>query len=295
MDLGDWEKAGRIASEALNHGKSLIKEGALLRDVCDEIEGKIIDLGGDIAFPAQISLNETAAHYCPDIDDETVFKDQIVCLDVGAHVNGAIGDNALTVDLSGKYTDLVKASLDALNSAIKVLRPGITLGEIGKTIQEAIESYGYNPVRNLSGHGLGPYQIHTPPTIPNFDTKDNTELIEGQTIAIEPFATNGDGFIHEKGVATVFSMTGRKPVRSNMVRQVYAVVERFDELPFTSRWLKQEFSQGQVNFALKQFEQLEIMKKYPPLVEKTGGLVSQAEHSLIVRDKPVILTKKGDE
>ncbi len=70
---------------------------------------------------------------CPEEDDKTVFSDQIVCLDVGIHVDGFIGDNAVTVDLSGKHENLVKASREALDNAITIMKPGITLGEIGKS------------------------------------------------------------------------------------------------------------------------------------------------------------------
>ena len=56
-----------------------------------------------MAFPVQVNLGHIAAHYCAEPNDEITFKDEVICMDVGAHYNGAIGDNALSVDLSGKY------------------------------------------------------------------------------------------------------------------------------------------------------------------------------------------------
>jgi methionyl aminopeptidase len=185
----DWIKAGKIAAETLEHGRLMIKKGNKLVDVCDACDKKIYELGAIPAFPSQISCNDIAAHFCPEENDETVFDEQLASLDVGACLNGAIGDNAVTVDLSGKYSDLVKASRDALNNALKTVKVGATLGEIGKAIQESIESYGFSPIRNLSGHGLASYNIHDKPSIPNFDTGDDTQLEEGMHIAIEPFAT----------------------------------------------------------------------------------------------------------
>ncbi|MBU1974204.1 MAG: M24 family metallopeptidase, partial [Nanoarchaeota archaeon] len=85
-------QAGKIAAEALQYGKSLIKENAKVIAILDQVEAKILELKGEIAFPAQISLNEFAAHSCSDLNDETVLKDQVVKLDVGVHIDGYIAD-----------------------------------------------------------------------------------------------------------------------------------------------------------------------------------------------------------
>lgn len=286
-----YKEAGSIAKQSLEFGSELIRKGAKVVEVLDKIESKMIELGGKAAFPAQVALNETAAHFCPEGHDPLVFEDQLVCLDVGVHVDGYVGDTALTVDLSGNHSDLVKASRDALNAALEIVKPGVRLSLIGKAIEDTIQSFGFQPVRNLSGHGLGHFSVHTPPTIPNFDTKDSQILEKGQVIAIEPFATDGIGLIQEKGRATVFSMTGKKSVRIGFVRDIQKEIDTFQNLPFTARWLTKKFSKAQVDFALKQFDQLNIIHSYPPLVEKQGGLVSQAEHSVLVDDEVIILTK----
>ncbi len=287
--IDSYKKAGKIAAEALAHGKSLIKKGAKATHVCDKVEEKIKSLGGGIAFPAQVSMNTTAAHFCPE-DDSVVFDDEVICLDVGAHVDGCIGDNACSVDLSGSNGDLVKASEEALKAAIEKVQVGVKLSLIGKAIEDTIVSMGFQPVRNLSGHGLDSYNIHSSPTVPNFDTKTD-EVLEKQVIAIEPFATTGQGLIHEKGEPSVFGLTGKKSVRVGFVRNIQKEIESFDGLPFTTRWLTKKFSSAQVKFALNQFKQLDILKEWPPLVERSDGLVSQAEHSLLVDDEVIVLTK----
>jgi len=287
-----YKEAGKIAAEALAFGKGLIVKGGSVLDVCDKVEEKIVSLGGEIAFPAQVSMDSIAAHYCPEEDDELKFSDQLVSLDVGVHVDGFIGDNACSVDLSGGNSDLVKASEEALKAAIDTVKVGVKLSSIGKAIEDAITSLGFKPVRNLSGHGLDSYNIHCSPTIPNFDTKDDLVLEKG-VIAIEPFATNGNGMIYEKGEPSVFGLVGHKSVRVGFVRNIQKEIEKLNGLPFTTRWLSRKFSSGQVKYAFNQFKQLEILKEYPPLVEKTDGLVSQAEHSLLVDDEVVVLTKYG--
>src|SRR3989344_6204509 len=142
----DFIKAGKISAEALEYGKSLIKKGNSLLETTELIEKKIFELGGKPAFPVQISCNEIAAHFCAEEDNKTIFDEQVVSLDLGVHVDGAIGDNAYTIDLSGKYNDLIKAAQKALEEALKVINVGIELREIGKTINDAIKSYGYTPV-----------------------------------------------------------------------------------------------------------------------------------------------------
>lgn len=289
-DIEDWRKAGKIAAEALEYGRNLIKPGASLLEVSDKIEEKISSLGGKPAFPAQISCDNIAAHYCADPDDETIFEKQVACLDIGVHVNGAVGDNACTVDLSGANSDLVKASQDALKEATEILQIGVTLREIGKAIEEAITSYGFQPVRNLSGHGLGIYDIHSKPSIPNFDNGDTTELQQGMTIAIEPFASMGDGKIYETERANIFMVQQMKPVRSPITRQILKQIETYEGLPFTTRWLTKKFPIFKVNFALKELMNAGAIQQFPPLPDK-NGLVSQAENSFLIDDKVETLTR----
>ncbi len=287
----DLIKACKIAAEVRDYGASLIKPGVKLLEVIEKVEKKIIELGGEIAFPPQISLNHIAAHYCPDYDDKIIFKDQICKIDVGVHVNGFIGDTAKTVDLSGKYTKLVEASRKALENAVKIIKPGITLGEVGRTIQKTIESYGFTPIRNLSGHGLGKYEVHTPPSIPNFDTGDKTQLKKGQLIAIEPFATTGAGMVQDSNYPTLFSLMQIKPVRLPATRKVLKfIIANYKELVFTKRWLRKSFKPYELEFALRDLTRNNILIAYPPLGEKAKGIVSQAEFTLIVDSPSVILT-----
>lgn len=289
-DIEDWKKAGQIAAQALEYGKGLIKPGARLLEVSELVEKKIEELGGKPAFPAQISCDHIAAHYCAEPDDPIVFDKQVACLDVGAHVNGAIGDNAATVDLSGEWTDLVKASREALDAALKVCQIGTALGDIGKAIHEVITSYGFSPIKNLSGHGLARFNVHDKPTIPNYDNGNKTELEKGMIIAIEPFATNGMGMIYETDRANIFAVANKKPVRNPTTRKVLKEIETYEGLPFTTRWLAKKFPLGSVNLALRDLMNHKIIRDYPPLPDKAKGIVTQAEHSLLIDDKVVILT-----
>ena len=290
-NIGQYRKAGKITVEVREYGKSLIKKSSSLLEVADKIEKKISELGAEPAFPVQISCDDIAAHYCPEEDDKSAFEEQLASLDAGIHVDGFIADTAVTVDLSGKYSDLVKSSEEALKEAIKIIQIGTPLNEIGRTIQETIESFGFKPIRNLTGHGLDEYNVHSFPTVPNFDNKDTTPLEKGMVIAVEPFATPGVGMIHEKGDASVFDMVGKKAVRTGFVRDIQKEIEKYNGLPFTTRWLSRKFSEPKVRYALNQFRQLGILRSYPPLVERSNAVVSQAEHTLLIDDKVEILTE----
>lgn len=287
--------AGTIAGRARDYGASLLRKGVSIQEVLDKVEEYIIQQGAGIAFPAQISLNAVAAHACSDLQDETTLQEgDIAKIDVGAHVDGHIGDTALTINLSGEYKALALASKKALTNASKLFTPGTPVGEIGRVIQDTITEQGFSPVRNLSGHGLDLYQIHTAPQIPNIHLKDSSLLEEGMTVACEPFATNGKGAIAESGTATVFSFLGKRPVRSAFAREILRKIESYQGMPFASRWLQREFGQGKTKLGLQQLERAGIIQGHPPLKEIGNGMVSQHEHSFLVKDKPLISTKLDD-
>ena len=292
----DMILAGKIAGQARDYGKSLIKEDALVVDILDKVEDFITSKGAGIAFPAQISINTIAAHQCSAHDDTTRIKaSDVVKLDVGAHINGFIGDTALTVNLDNEYNDLLLASKKALKEASSMFTPGTPVGEIGSVIQDTITGEGFSPVKNLSGHGLGPFQVHTTPSIPNIKLEQSHTLEEGMTVACEPFATNGKGAIDESGQATVFSLSSIRPVRSKFARQTLAEIKQFQGLPFTTRWLTRKLGKGTALFGLRELERAGVLQSHPPLKEVGNGMVSQHEHSFIVGDKPIITTKNDDE
>lgn len=291
--IEDWRKAGKISAEVLAYGKTLIKPGASMLEVSDILDKKIIELGGIPAFPVQLSINKIAAHACADDNDPLHFTNELVCLDVGVSVNGCIGDNALTVDLSGKNTKLVEATQEALNSVINNIKAGIKLKNIGKIIEKEITSRGYAPVRNLSGHGLNVNVIHAPPSIPNIDNGDETPLEEGTIAAIEPFASTGAGIIIEARDANIFSLIQTKPTRSPFTKQILDFIKKnYGQLPFTTRWLTKNFGTAKTGIALKELLQTGTIRAYPPLLDKNGGIVAQTEHTLLItKNGCEILTK----
>lgn len=289
----DWIVAGRITAQAREFSRELIKPGVKLIDAAEKIEAKIIELGGELAFPVNISLNHIAAHYTPIPGDELVFSDQVVKVDIGVCVNGAIGDSAYTVDLSGKYSALVDASYQALEEVKKILKAGVTIGEIGKTIQDTITKLGFSPVKNLCGHALGPYALHAGQQFPNYDTGDKTVIEPGMIFAIEPFATDGRGLVQESGEAIIYSQTGNRPVRDPAARKLLQKIDGFTGLPFATRHVVSEVEGPRLRLAIRSLKLAGNVDDYPPLAEVSGGMVSQAEDSFMIDEdgKAIVLTK----
>lgn len=289
----DLEKAGKIAAEALEFGENLIKPDSSMLEIVEKVEDKILSLGGGLAFPVQISLNEIAAHYNCFAKDATIIKEgNIAKLDIGVHINGWIGDNAVSVDLGGN-SELKKASEEALKEAIKIIQIGTQLGEIGKVVEDTIKSYGFNPIRNLSGHELGQYNIHAGMTIPNFNNHDKTELIKDMVIAIEPFATTGAGAVREGKPAEIYRIEKMQGVRNQSTKEILKCIYIDNNtLPFAKRSLLKKFDEFKINFALRTLEKDGIITQYNQLPEISGGKVSQAEHTLLIDDKVKVITER---
>lgn len=279
--ISKYRQAGKILSQVRSEAKDRIKIGTSLLEIAEFVENRAIELGADgSAFPCNLSRNDEAAHATPVIGDESVFGRDVIKLDLGVHVDGYIADSAITIDLSGDYTDLVRASEAGLEAAIDTVRNGVNTAQIGAAIEDAIVSCGFKPVGNLTGHGLSRYIPHAHPSIPNRKMTNGVELKTGDFIAIEPFATDGVGKVVDGTLTEIYQVIRHKPVRLPAARALLKELEPHKTLPFAKRWLKTP----QLDFALMQLERSGIVHSYPVLKEAGGGMVAQTEHTLIVTD-----------
>jgi methionyl aminopeptidase len=259
----DFIRAGAIARQVRSFGKSLIQPGASYNAAISQICQKIKELDAIPAFPPQIALNDVAAHFLPQPGNDIIFTQQVVKLDVGICFNGAIGDCAVTVDLSGKYSSLVDAAEAALLNAERSIKVGLPIREIGRII-------GY-------------YKIHTAPSIPNCDDSSTGVIRPGMTFAIEPFATNGKGLIYEASNPTIFCFMQNRPVQSGFAKALLPKIKAFKGLPFSFHdLLSEELSLIEIRLALNELMHSEIITGYPPLIEEAHGVVAQAENSVLV-------------
>lgn len=285
-------KAGEISSKVREYVKQIVKKDVLLLEIADKIEDKIIELGGKPAFPVNLSINDIAAHYTPFVDDKTKAHG-LLKVDFGAHVDGWISDTSISFDLDGTEENkiLIQAAEEALGSALKVAKDGVILANIGKEIQNVIESYKAVPVINLTGHSISYYDLHSGFSIPNYNNKGK-EVMEEGVYAIEPFATFGNGKIYDGKPSGIYSLEDEKNVRSPIARKILDfIIEEYATLPFSSKWIVRKFGQSAL-FGLKQLEENGNIHQYNQLVEVSHRNVAQAEHTILVEKDKVIITTK---
>ncbi len=283
LDSEQYQKhreAGEILATVREETVDRIEVGASHLEIAEFAENRIRELGGEPAFPLNISIDEEAAHATPSIDDDSTFGEEMVNFDIGVHVDGWLADSAITVDLSG-HDELVEASAEALNAAVEMVEPGIDTGTLGDVIGRTIDGYGFNPVVNLTGHGLGHWEQHTKPNIPNRKVPQGTTLEVGDVVAIEPFATDGGGKVQEGSEEEIFALETDKSIRDRQARAALdQITEEFRTLPFATRWLDVD----RPEMALRRLKQEDIVHGYPVLKEQAGYYVSQKEHTVIVTE-----------
>ncbi|MCX8195635.1 MAG: type II methionyl aminopeptidase [Acidilobaceae archaeon] len=292
MELEKLRQAGRIAEQLKGEARRLVKPGRRASEICTRLEELTVELGGMPAFPCNFSVNSVAAHYTPGLSDDVVLGEKdLVKVDVGVHVDGYIADTAITIDLSGEHGKLLEAAERALEEAVSIVRPFVSLYEIGRVVENAIRSYGLRPVRNLSGHTIGRYMIHAGLSVPNYADRSlwHVRIAPGTLIAIEPFATDGKGLVREGSTVNIFSYSGRRPkmaLSEEEERLLSYVAERYRTLPFTPRWLK---GFPELPTLMSSLRAKGALNEYPVLVEVGDGLVSQFEHTLYVTEREVVL------
>jgi methionyl aminopeptidase len=292
LDAEKYEKhreAGEILATVRDEAAERVEVGTNYLELTEWVENRIDELGGESAFPLNISVDHEAAHGAAGPDDDRTVGEEMVKLDAGVHIDGYIADTAITVDFTG--TDgLLAAAEDALEAALDVVEAGAHTGEVGAAIEDAIDGYGYNPVVNLTGHGLGRWEQHVPPNIPNREVTQGTELEVGDVVAIEPFATDGTGKVSEGNQEEIYSLEREATVRNRDARQALAqITEEFKTLPFAARWLDVR----RPEMALRRLKSQDIVHGYPVLQEDEGCLVSQKEHTVIVTEDGCEVTTRS--
>jgi methionyl aminopeptidase len=280
-----YENAKKISDEILQFTKKLIKKDMKIIEIAELVESEIKKIGGNLAFPVNISINENAAHYTPDINDPTILKYRdLIKVDFGVHVDGYIWDRAFSIIIGNEKNDLIEASEKAVENAIKAIKPGIKVCEISEIIENTVNEFKLRPIYNLSGHGLERFTQHAEPSIPNCKNNIQDEIKEGQAIAIEVFTTNGIGLVKESSEVLIYKYEKERPLRLWEARKILEKAKKeFMGMPFAKRWLKDIASGVKLELALKQLVESGALKPYPVLKEESGGLVAQTEETVIVK------------
>ena len=192
--------AGNLASKTLDMLTDEIKAGVSTNKI-DKLGYEYIrDNGGYSAplfyrgFPKSLctSLNHVICHGIP--SERILDEGDILNVDVTAIVDGFYGDTSRMYSIgkiSVKAQNLIDATYESLMKSIKILKPGLKLGDIGHEIQNYVEARGFSVVRDFCGHGIGD-NFHEPPNILHYGKKNTgAELRPGMTFTIEPMINSG--------------------------------------------------------------------------------------------------------
>jgi len=285
LSIEDYKKAGKVAAEVREDARKRYHVGETLLQICEHVEGLIRQKGAEPAFPCNVSLNEIAAHYTAEPNDQTVVKDgDVLKIDIGAHVNGYIADTAVTVCYNPRYDSLVNATELALQEAVKIVKARVKASDIGKVVEGVTKKMGFKPIHNLSGHSLAQYTIHAGKSIPNIWTIGTFSLLPNEAYAIEPFLTtkDGSGLVYNGKVKNIFAIATRKRTGDNDADAfLNDIWKRFKTLPFALRWVVKDHDEKKVRELIEFLVEKKLVRAYPILVEGNSKFVAQAEHTLI--------------
>ena len=192
--------AGKLASNTLDMITDHIKPGISTEKIDNLCFEYIRDNGGHSAplfyrgYKKSVctSLNHVICHGIP--SDRTLVEGDILNIDVTAVVNNFYGDTSrmfVVPDISVKAKNLIDATYESLINSIKILKPGVRLGDIGHEIQTFVEEKGFRVVRDFCGHGIRNV-FHEPPNVLHYGNKNTgKELVPGMTFTIEPMINAG--------------------------------------------------------------------------------------------------------
>ena len=192
--------AGKLAARTLDMLTESIKEG-VSTDYIDKLGYEFIRDNGGYSAPLYYrgftkslctSLNHVVCHGIP--SDRILRDGDAVNVDVTAIVDEHYGDTSRMFCIGKtpvKLNNLIETTYESMMRAIKILKPGIKLGDIGYTIQSFVEEKGFSVVRDFCGHGVGT-TFHESPNILHYGSKNTgMELRPGMTFTIEPMINSG--------------------------------------------------------------------------------------------------------
>jgi methionyl aminopeptidase len=294
LQIDDYVKAGKIASEVRELARKKDWVGKTLYEICETVESEIQNRNGKCAFPVNVSLNELAAHYTAEPNDPKVLSaSDLIKIDLGVQINGFIADTAVSVSYDPELEVLVQTAEEALRNAMSMVKEGAKSSDIGKIIEKTVKQYGFKPIANLSGHSLDQYTIHAGKSIPNMWSIGSFSLSTKEAYACEPFVTTsrGLGFVREGKTKNIYGLVSRKKTKNeNANRLVDFIWENFNTLPFALRWLTKKWDEKEARLLLDELIKGKIIRAYPVLIEANGQPVAQAEHTFIPTQSGALVT-----
>lgn len=286
--LQKFRLSGKILRETREEMRGFVHENMSIIEVCEKAEGLIRQKGGKPAFPVNVSINEVAAHYTAPPDDKSMIPpNSVVKVDIGVHVDGYVTDTAFTACFNPEYEAMTETAKMALKAAIETVEGDVSPSKVGGIIETTIRNRGYRPIENLTGHSVGRYLIHAGTSIPNVHQVTFGKLRAGEIYAIEPFVTvrEAGGVVEDGPQKTIFRLVKPKQGKTPEAKQLLKFIEEnFRTLPFAERWIIGVLPQKQHAVAFKELLSTKAVMAYPVFVEVTRKPVTQAEHTVLVKE-----------
>lgn len=201
--------AGRIVHEVLDRMREMVRPGLRTAELGRTAEEMILSAGGEALFkgvcsPAArfpfpsavcVSVNEEVVHGIP--GERVLQEGDIVSVDCGVRMSGYCGDAATTIPVGGvreEASRLMRVTSEALDLAIREMRPGRMWSEVALLMQAHVERAGFSVVRDFVGHGIG-QEMHEDPKVPNYvsasQRSQDFRLEPGLVVAVEPMVNAG--------------------------------------------------------------------------------------------------------
>lgn len=284
-----YERAGEIVKRVRTAITPFIEDGVKLLDIAERVELHVLDEGAKLPFPCTIAVSQVASHYTPSRGDERTFKKgDLVKLDFGVCVEGYVADAAFTIEVGmHEHARFIEAAEKALSAGIAQIRPGVSVSEVGRAMDQTASTSGFHVLKDLLGHSLGRYCLHGGLTIPAYDDGSDLKIREGDVLAIEPFLTKGSGAIVRLDGGNIYQLlrNGGIYVHGPEEKELLAyIVKHYGHFPFAERWLPRPDG-------LQELVKAACVKSIPIMVEADGAPVAQAESTVIVeRDRCRIIT-----
>mmetsp|Transcript_54845 Transcript_54845/g.63068 ORF Transcript_54845/g.63068 Transcript_54845/m.63068 type:complete len:387 (-) Transcript_54845:216-1376(-) len=304
--IDKYQAAGKIANETLEKIIKKCVPGAGIVDICafgdEEIEKEVKKvynkkkLEKGIAFPTCLSVNEICGHFSPLRSEPCALKEgDLVKIDLGVHIDGFISITAHTIVVSekadavveGRKADVIHAAYNALQVALRLLKPGQKNNDVTEHIAKVVESYKCNPVEGVLSHELKKHLIDGNNCIINkatFDQKvDDYEFQVNEVYGLDIIASTGEGKPRETEVrCTVYKRAIEKAysLKLKASRQFFSELnERYPTLAFSMRSFEDETV---AKLAVNECVKHELLHAYPVLAEKEGELVAQFKYTVMI-------------
>lgn len=319
--LQDLRKAGECHRAVRKYVQSYIKPNIKITDICNMIENKIVEytkfnnLSAGIAFPVGLSLNNVIAHDSANQNDNRVIGQNDVCkIDFGIHFNGHIIDCAFSAAFNDIYEPLLLATRDATWTGIKFAGPDAMCNELSQHIQEVIESYEIElngkiypikAVRNLGGHSIDRYCIHSGTYILSCPSNSNDytsmRMQENRLYAIETFATTGTGNYTYNNDNINHYMLNKQNINIpnfnfKVTKSLYQwIIKNRSTLPFSPKWISDTNIGNKLKFGLNELVNKNVIIPFPPLCDIPTSYSSQFEHTIYIHSNGKEVLSAGDD